>query len=71
MSFEVQRNGTSHSLPSIGLGLTAAIFCSTAVLMLVGTRFVIPNLHELTGLEDILLWFLGDFLWVIVTGGAD
>jgi membrane protease YdiL (CAAX protease family) len=42
----------------MGLGLSAVIFGGATVLLLVGTGVLIPYLHEITGLEHVLLWFL-------------
>ena len=51
-------NEKPGAAPSMGLGLSAVIFCGAAILLLVGTHEAIPYLYEKTGLEHVLLWFL-------------
>lgn len=64
--------GPTYSLSGLGLGASAAIFLSASLVLLLGTRVLIPALNATFGLEMILGWFLvgglGVFLPLLITG---
>ena len=59
-------------LKPMGFVFSMSIYIAASVLMFTLTRYLIPFLHETTGWEIILFWFLvgslGVFLPLIITG---
>jgi membrane protease YdiL (CAAX protease family) len=46
------------SVPTMGLGVSAALFGGAGILLYVATHGLIPVLSRVTGAEPIVLWFL-------------
>jgi len=63
---------TNIKLKKLGLFQSLSIFVGAALLMFVQTKYVIPYLSKITGLETILFWFivagLGIFTPLIILG---
>lgn len=60
-------------LKKMGLWTSLAVYFPATLLLLVGTKFLIPFLSRTTGQETVFYWFivggLGVFLPLVVTGG--
>ena len=71
LTFQTKQD-SSIPLRTLGLRNSLAIFIGAGILLFLQTRFVIPWLSEITGMEIILFWFivggLGVFLPLILLG---
>jgi membrane protease YdiL (CAAX protease family) len=81
--YNKSNQNTNNSKPLKGMGFiqSFSIFSTAAILMFLGTQFLIPYLSEITGYKTILIWFLvaglGVFtpliiiaLWILKSEGS-